>query len=153
MEAYQTAQDPTEWDAGQADARAAKEEREAAEAEDVDELEDEEEEVTGGKRKRSAGGKKEKKKKARTSKKKVIGVLSQHVFVSAPMVTDLECQKGVSSAEPPESEEDTPAPKKKAPTKPKSKPAKAPESKPAAADKEPADDGEFLSTSTEELFD
>ena len=70
-EAYTTAQDPTDWDLAQAEARAARE----AVMDDVDELEEEEEEegVTGGKRKRSASEKKEKKKKVKTAKKKVGG--------------------------------------------------------------------------------
>jgi hypothetical protein len=70
-EAYQTAQDPTEWDEGQAQIV----QREQEGEEEVDELADEDEEaeaVTGGKRKKAAaGGKEGSKKKAKTETKKV----------------------------------------------------------------------------------
>ncbi|KAI9634104.1 uncharacterized protein MKK02DRAFT_38775 [Dioszegia hungarica] len=70
-EAYQTAQDPTEWDEGQAQIV----QREQEGEEEVDELADEDEgeeaAVTGGKRKKAAatGGKEGSKKKAKTEKK------------------------------------------------------------------------------------
>ncbi|OCF61281.1 hypothetical protein L486_00928 [Kwoniella mangroviensis CBS 10435] len=69
-EAYITAQDPTEWDAQQADLQQAKED--AENENEVDEIEDEEEEeaTTGGKRKRAAPEKKKDGKKAKTAKSK-----------------------------------------------------------------------------------
>ena len=67
-EAYETAQDPTEWDAQQADIRKQKEEALAAAQEGYDELEDEDDAPAGGKRKR-ATEKKPKSKKAKTAKK------------------------------------------------------------------------------------
>jgi hypothetical protein len=68
--AYETAQDPAEWDAAQAEYRRKKEEAEAEGEAEVDELEDEDEGgAAGGKRKRSAGEKKAKGKKAKTAKK------------------------------------------------------------------------------------
>ncbi|KAK6909424.1 hypothetical protein I204_01287 [Kwoniella mangroviensis CBS 8886] len=69
-EAYITAQDPTEWDAQQADLQQAKED--AENENEVDEIEDEEEEeaTTGGKRKRAAPEKKKDGKKAKTTKSK-----------------------------------------------------------------------------------
>lgn len=66
-EAYMTAQDPTEWDAHQADKRRALEEADADE--DVDELEEEEEGATQGKRKRAPSAPKKETKKAKTTKK------------------------------------------------------------------------------------
>jgi hypothetical protein len=67
-EAYQTAQDPTEWDANQSAARRqAEEEAEAEVDEDVDELE-EEDDGASKKRKRPAAQKKDAK-KAKTTKK------------------------------------------------------------------------------------
>ena len=69
MEAYMTAQDPTVWDKAQAEARATREEKAAAEAENLDELDEEDEVMTSGKRKRSVSEKKDKKKRERTGKK------------------------------------------------------------------------------------
>ncbi|KAK4685938.1 hypothetical protein P7C73_g4197, partial [Tremellales sp. Uapishka_1] len=92
-EAYETAQDPSEWDAAQEKMKANVEEEEE---EEVDELEEEE---TGGKRKRPAAEKKEKKKKAKTEKKK----------------------SRASAAEVPESEEEEAAPKSKGKAGAKSK--------------------------------
>ncbi|WVR07685.1 hypothetical protein IAU60_004727 [Kwoniella sp. DSM 27419] len=112
--AYETAQDPTEWDQEQAEVHRANEEAENA----VDELEDEdeeEEENAAGKRKRGAAAEKkgDKKKKAKTATK------------SKAEVDEIQ------------SEED--APKSKAKAKPaakgkadKAKSAKAPVSKPEA---------------------
>lgn len=69
MEAYLTARDPTEWDQVQAEARTTREEKAAAEAENLDELDEEDEVMTSGKRKRSVTDKKDKKKRVRTEKK------------------------------------------------------------------------------------
>lgn len=65
-EAYLTAQDPSEWDAAQAEAR--RELEEAGGDEDVDELEDEDEPAEKGKRKRAAPAAKKDTKKAKTAK-------------------------------------------------------------------------------------
>lgn len=82
-QAYETAQDPTEWDAAQAEFRRKKE---VAEGE-VDELADEDEEddveTSGGKRKRVAGDKKAKAKKAKTAKK-VSDQLAGTFFIAEP---------------------------------------------------------------------
>lgn len=65
-DAYMTAQDPSEWDAAQAEAR--RELEEAGGDEDVDELEDEDVPEEKGKRKRAAPAAKKDTKKAKTSK-------------------------------------------------------------------------------------
>lgn len=65
-DAYLTAQDPSEWDAAQAEAR--RELEEAGADEDVDELEDEDAPEEKGKRKRAAPAGKKDAKKAKTSK-------------------------------------------------------------------------------------
>ncbi|WWD19632.1 hypothetical protein CI109_104094 [Kwoniella shandongensis] len=125
-EAYQTAQDPTEWDSQQQEIHKAREEAEAEANANVDELEDEDEEevATGGKRKRSAAEKKDKKKKAKTAAK---------------------AKNGASAAD---SEEE--APKSKAKAKPAAKPkAEAAKSSKASASKtenqEPVDDDPLAS--------
>nr|XP_019010328.1 uncharacterized protein I206_04796 [Kwoniella pini CBS 10737]OCF49109.1 hypothetical protein I206_04796 [Kwoniella pini CBS 10737] len=70
-EAYQTAQDPTEWDGQQANIQQAKEEAENEADEDELEEEEDEEATTGGKRKRAAPEKKKATgKKAKTTKSK-----------------------------------------------------------------------------------
>ncbi|WVW86153.1 hypothetical protein I302_108194 [Kwoniella bestiolae CBS 10118] len=73
-EAYITAQDPTEWDAQQADIQQAKEDAENEnEVDEIDDEEEDEEEVaTGGKRKRAAPEKKKAGKKAKTTKSKTL---------------------------------------------------------------------------------
>ncbi|KAK8853217.1 hypothetical protein IAR55_003919 [Kwoniella newhampshirensis] len=125
-EAYQTAQDPTEWDSQQDEIHKAREEAEAEANANVDELEDEDDEevATGGKRKRSAAEKKDKKKKAKTAAK---------------------AKNGTSAAD---SEEDVPKSKSKA--KPaakakaeKTKSAKASDSK--AENTEPVDEDPLAS--------
>ncbi|WVF73081.1 hypothetical protein IAT40_007900 [Kwoniella sp. CBS 6097] len=109
-DAYQTAQDPTEWDEEQAEIHRANEEAENA----VDELDDEEEEeeaVSGGKRKRGAAEKKaDKKKKAKTAPK--------------------------NKADVDEVESEAEAPKSKAKSKPAAKP-KAEKAKPTKAAAKP----------------
>ncbi|WRT70227.1 uncharacterized protein IL334_007222 [Kwoniella shivajii] len=112
-EAYQTAQDPTEWDSAQSEIQQAKEEADN----NVDELEDEDEDApSGGKRKRGAQEKKKPGKKAKTTKAKADDV---------------------------EEEEEAPKSKAKSKPAAKPKPAtakgsKAPVSKPE--NQEPADD-------------
>nr|XP_018260871.1 uncharacterized protein I303_06588 [Kwoniella dejecticola CBS 10117]OBR83029.1 hypothetical protein I303_06588 [Kwoniella dejecticola CBS 10117] len=71
-EAYQTAQDPTEWDGQQADIQQAKEEAENEADEDELEEEDEEEEASGAKKRKRAEPEKKKAggKKAKTAKSK-----------------------------------------------------------------------------------
>ena len=67
MEGYQTAKDPTEWDAKQAEFRRLREE--AVANEPVDELEDEDAGAAGAKRKRPAADKSKSKKKSKGPKK------------------------------------------------------------------------------------
>ncbi|WVR00271.1 hypothetical protein IAU59_007414 [Kwoniella sp. CBS 9459] len=105
-DAYQTAQDPTEWDEEQAEIHRANEEAENA-VDELEEEDDEEEAASGGKRKRGAAEKKaDKKKKAKTAPK--------------------------SKAEVDEVESEAEAPKSKAKSKPAAKP-KAEKAKPAKA--------------------
>ncbi|WWC72014.1 uncharacterized protein I206_105973 [Kwoniella pini CBS 10737] len=114
-EAYQTAQDPTEWDGQQANIQQAKEEAENEADEDELEEEEDEEATTGGKRKRAAPEKKKATgKKAKTTKSKA-------------------------------EVEDEDAPKSKTKSKPaaKAKTSKAPVSKPE--NQEPADDDPLAS--------
>ena len=118
--AYETAQDPTEWDAQQADIRKQKEEALAAAQEGYDELEDEDEAPSGGKRKRAAE-KKQKSKKTKTTKKVGAALIRYERADMTQSAAEVESEEGAGKA------------KKSAPSKAA---AKAPDSK-------PADDGRY----------